>query len=102
MLLAREAADSQSLRNEPFRNGVRSAVKGCIEFIVEYYSAEAHHGKLRGNRSIRFDIDDNVAHWFLWLVARNDFQSQRDCASKPRVACPPKCFLDRRSAFGEG
>src|SRR6266446_2002868 len=73
MLFAGEAADGQSLRDKAVRDRACPAVKGLVEKVVENHSTEAHHGKLCGNRPIRFNIDDNVVHRDLFAPPRYRF-----------------------------
>src|SRR5207244_9690498 len=62
VLFTRETAYSQRLGNEPIRNGSCPSVKASVELIIENHSTKAHHRKLRWDRSVRLNIDDDVTH----------------------------------------
>lgn len=62
MLFPREAADGQRLGYEPISNGASLAIKGLIQPIIKDHGAQTHHGELRRDRSIRFHINDYIAH----------------------------------------
>jgi hypothetical protein len=62
VLLAREAAHGQSLRNEPIRNRTGLAIKRFIQRIVKHHCPKADHRVLGRNRPISFDIHDDETH----------------------------------------
>ena len=68
MLLTRETADCEGFRIETMRDWARLAIKGFIQHLIKDDRSKADHGKLRWNRPVGLNIDDNEAHG--WLCSR--------------------------------
>ena len=61
-LFPRESTNGQRIGIEPVRDGLGLSVKRFIQPVVEKHCAETNHGKLRRNRPIRFDINNDKTH----------------------------------------
>src|SRR5439155_8891901 len=68
VLFTRETAYSKRLGNEPIRDGSCPAVKSLVEQVIENHSTKAHHRKLRRDRPVRFNIDDDETHKIMNVV----------------------------------
>ena len=54
--------------NEPIRDESCPAVKSLVEQVIENHSTKAHYRKLRWDRSIGFNINDDETHKIMNVV----------------------------------